>query len=69
MGLTLPLRIIRIDAAFVIRDAAGISLAYVYFEDDQTRAGILKVMPEAEAKEVAKRIARALSGRETPDTI
>ena len=69
MGLTLPLRIIRLDAAFVIRDTAGISLAYVYFEDDLTRSGILKVMPEAEAMEVAKRIARALSGRETPDTI
>jgi hypothetical protein len=56
-----PLRIIRLDAAFAIRDANGISLAYVYFENDPSRANILKAMPEAEAKEIAQRIATALS--------
>jgi hypothetical protein len=59
-----PFRIVRLEACFVIRDASGISLAYVYFENDPTRAIILKVPAEAEARELAQRIARDLSAEE-----
>jgi hypothetical protein len=60
-SFTPPLKISRLDAAFVIRDANGLSLAYIYFENDPPRARIVNMMPEAEARDLAQRIARALS--------
>jgi hypothetical protein len=60
MPLTLPLRITRLDACFVIRDANGINRAYFYFENDLTRANILKMPPETEARELAQRFARSM---------
>jgi hypothetical protein len=65
--MRLPLRIARLGACFVVRDATGLNLAYVYFENEPTRANILKVPPQAEAMELAKRIARALNAPEFPD--
>ncbi len=40
----LPLRITRMEACFVIRDAGKRALAYVYFENDATRANITATM-------------------------
>lgn len=59
----MTVKIKRSDAAFVIRDENGRALAYVYFYTDDIRRGIMNGMTEAEAMEVAKTIARALSVR------
>ncbi len=57
----LPLRITRMEACFVIRDAGKRALAYVYFENDATRANITGMMSEPDALAIAQRIARTLS--------
>jgi hypothetical protein len=62
--LKLPLRITRHASSFAVRDGSGMALAYVYFEDDPTRAVITQQMPEADAMLMAQRIARALSKTE-----
>ncbi|MGJ0454186.1 MAG: hypothetical protein ACR65T_13305 [Methylocystis sp.] len=57
----LPLRIRKAAEAFVVEDAGGVALAYVYFEDDPSRRGLVNRLPGREAKAVAQTIARALT--------
>lgn len=39
---TLPLSIRKSGESFVVADASGVALAYVYFEDEPTRRGLVK---------------------------
>ena len=55
---TLPLRIRRTGKSFVVEDANGVGLAYVYFEDDPSRRGLLSRLSCVDAKAVAQTIAR-----------
>ncbi len=58
----LPLRIRQSGESFVVEDVGGVALAYVYFEDEPTRRGLVKRLSQADAKRVAQTIARALTG-------
>ncbi|TLG77806.1 hypothetical protein [Methylocystis sp. B8] len=44
-----------------MEDANGIALAYIYFEDDPTRRGLVKRLSAEDAKCVAQTIARQLT--------
>ena len=46
---------------FAVEDANGVALAYVYFEDDPSRRGLVNRLSGADAKAVAQTIARALT--------
>lgn len=57
----LPLRLRRRDGAFVIQDADGKNLVYVYFEEMAERRRILNLLSLEDAETVARSIARALT--------
>lgn len=57
----LPLRIRKAAESFVVEDANGVALAYVYFEEDPSRRGLVNRLSGAGAKAVAQTIAHALS--------
>lgn len=59
--MRLPLKITRHEESFGITDAAGVSVAFVYFGvADETQRFAAKRMTRDEAEDVAKQIARAL---------
>ncbi|MBS4019884.1 MAG: hypothetical protein KGZ68_16815 [Dechloromonas sp.] len=58
---TLPLRIRKSGESFVVEDSGGVALAYVYFEDEPTRRGLVRRLSADDAKCVAQAIARALT--------
>jgi hypothetical protein len=60
-GYALPLRIRKAAESFVVEDAGGVALAYVYFEEDPGRRGLVNRLSGADAKAVAQTIARALT--------
>jgi hypothetical protein len=66
-AMKLPLKITRHEESFAIRDAAGTSICYIYFGvSDETQRFAAQRMTRAEAKDIAKQIARALmDGAET----
>ncbi|MBM3578709.1 MAG: hypothetical protein FJX40_13895 [Alphaproteobacteria bacterium] len=57
----LPLRIRKSGESYAVEDSIGISLAYVYFEDEPTRRGLVKRLSSQDAQRVAQTIARALT--------
>jgi hypothetical protein len=57
----LPLRIRKAAESFVVEDAGGVALAYVYFEEDPSRRGLVSRLSGTDAKAVAQTIARALT--------
>jgi hypothetical protein len=57
----LPLRIRKAAESFVVEDVGGVALAYVYFEEDPSRRGLVNRLSGADAKAVAQKIARALT--------
>ena len=61
MPYALPLRIRKSGESFAVEDANGVALAYVYFEDDPSRRGLVNRLSGADAKAVAQTIARALT--------
>jgi len=64
--ISLPLRVIETTESFAIEDAAGTSIAYVYFDDgDAVRRAVRKRLTKAQARQVAKRI-RALGDKNGP---
>ncbi len=54
-----------IGAAFVVRDANGQGLAYVYYEEDPGRRASAKLLTKDEARRIAANIAK-LPKRPTP---
>ncbi|MGD9545178.1 MAG: hypothetical protein AB7F41_02800 [Methylocystis sp.] len=52
---------IRKAAEFVVEDAGGVALAYVYFEEDPGRRRLVNRLSTADAKAVTQTIARALT--------
>jgi hypothetical protein len=54
----LPFGLVEHAESFEIQDAAGQALAFVYFEDEQGRAGSLKRMGKDPAKRLASQIQR-----------
>lgn len=58
---TLPLKITASGESVQVLDARGRIVTYLYFEDDQLRRDMMKRWTKAEAIEIARRIARALT--------
>jgi hypothetical protein len=46
------------NACFIVRDRAGLNLAYVYFQDDPGRRSAAKLLSRSEARRIATKIAR-----------
>lgn len=49
-----PWRIVEMPESLRVEDAKGFALAYLYFEDEPTRRGIMNRMTKEEAYAVAK---------------
>lgn len=49
--------------SFVVEDARGVVLAYVYFAEDPVRRGLVNRLSGADAKAVAQAIARELTAQ------
>lgn len=46
------------DSCFIIKDATGFSVAYVYFDDVPSRRSATNRMSKASARRIANRIAK-----------
>jgi hypothetical protein len=46
------------DACFIVRDRAGLNLAYVYFQDDPSCRSAAKLLSRGEARRIATKIAK-----------
>jgi hypothetical protein len=46
------------DACFIVRDASGQALAYVYFEEEPGRRAAAKLLTRDEARSIAANIAK-----------
>ena len=57
----LPLKIRQVNECFVVEDATGQALTYVYFEDQESRRVAMRRMTKADALRVAQVTARALT--------
>lgn len=53
-----PWKLVEVGEAFVIEDAIGTKLSYVYFEDDRTRRGFAKRLSKDDARRMAQQILR-----------
>jgi hypothetical protein len=53
-----PLTVEELDACFVVRDANGQALAYVYYEDEPGRRSAAKLLSKDEARRIAASIAK-----------
>jgi hypothetical protein len=61
MSFEQPLRIHQVAEVFVVEDAGGKRLAYVYYDDRRDGSRTRTLPMKAEAQEIAQRIARALT--------
>jgi hypothetical protein len=48
------------NACFIVRDRAGLNLAYVYFQDDPGCRSAAKLLSRSEARRIATKIAKVL---------
>ena len=46
------------DVCFIVRDRAGLNLAYVYFQDDPGCRSAAKLLSRGEARRIATKIAK-----------
>jgi hypothetical protein len=46
------------DACFIVRDRAGLNLAYVYFQDDHGYRSAAKLLSRGEARRIASKIVK-----------
>jgi hypothetical protein len=53
-----PWRVIRHPKSYVVTDATGQILAYVYFEDEDGRRAAMKRLSQDEARRIAMNISR-----------
>ena len=56
--LPAPWRVVEHSESFVVEDANGRPLAYVYFEDEPVRRGLMNRLTSDEAWRVASNIAK-----------
>lgn len=64
--MKLPLKIMRYEESYIVRDAHEISLFAIYFDDQPgVRRQVRKRLSKEEAEALAKRIARFLTDAET----
>ena len=61
-----PLGDRRVRGIFIVRDANGQALAYVYFEDEPGRRSAAKLLTKDEARPIAANIALPLRTATTP---
>ena len=61
MNLTLPLKIRLAAECYVVEDAIGQAITYVYFEDQESRRVAMRRLAKADALRVAQITARALT--------
>jgi hypothetical protein len=57
-----PWYVEEIDACFIVRDANGQALAYVYFEGEQSRRAAAKLLTRDEARRIATNVAKVPNG-------
>lgn len=70
MEMKLPLRIVRYAESFGIHDAHDTVILYVYFDKGSPgERAIRRRMSEAEAEDVAKRVARFLTDDESAKAV
>jgi hypothetical protein len=55
---TPPWTVEETDACFIVKDHAGMSLAYVYFEEEPGRRAATRLMTRDEARRIAANIAK-----------
>jgi hypothetical protein len=53
-----PWKIVERGESFVVEDAAGVTLAYVYFEDEPTRRRFSKRLSKDDARKLTEQILR-----------
>jgi hypothetical protein len=51
-----PWKIVERGESFVVEDAAGVTLAFVYFEDEPARRGFARRLSKADARNMAEQI-------------
>jgi hypothetical protein len=56
------------DACFIVRDASGQALAYVYFEEEPGRRAAAKLLARDEARRIAANIAKLRKLLSKPQT-
>jgi hypothetical protein len=54
----IPWSVEETDACFIVRDASGQALAYVYFEDEPGRRSAANLLKRDEARRIAANIAK-----------
>jgi hypothetical protein len=57
-GFPFPWSVEDIGTAYVVKDAAGQQLAYVYYEEEPGRQSSAKLLTKDEARRIASNIAR-----------
>jgi hypothetical protein len=63
VAITPPIRLRQFAESFAIIDGAGVTVAYVYFDEAPERRAITKRLSKADAEDAAKTMAAAIRAR------